>query len=85
MMEGPNQPPAERPGGRLDQADASAGSEDPFTFSKEQTGVGKMVEDVEEQDGRGRFITERQRERRADHVDFRSRPEVDGATEGRTS
>ena len=36
-----------------------------------------MVEDVQEQDGRSRVITERQRESRADCVDFRSRPEVD--------
>ena len=36
-----------------------------------------MVEDVQEQDGRSRFITERQRESRADDADLRSRPEVD--------
>jgi hypothetical protein len=77
VMEGSNEPPAKRSGARLDEAHASAGFENPFTLSKEECGVGKRVEDVQQYDRRSRLIAERQRERRADDVDVRSRSEVD--------
>src|SRR3954469_14367513 len=76
MMERPNQPPTERSSAWFDQAYASTGFQYSFALSKEERGVRQMVEDVQEEDGGHCFVAELQRERGADHVDFRSWSQV---------
>ena len=76
MMEGPNEPTAQRSSARLDQTYTPAGFQYSFTLAKEERGVGKMVEDVQQQHRGDGFTNERQRQSRADDVNFRSRAEV---------